>query len=254
MGLQQQELIGVLFVALFLPARRSGRAFPGRSYCANNLKQIGLALHQYHDTYHCFPPPYIADKGGRPLYSWRVAILPFLGQQRLYRKWRLDEPWDSPHNRPLAYQSLRAFQCPSDSHTEEACTSYLAVVGPGMAWEQGKCLTLQDFPDGAAETIMVVEMAGSDVNWAAPVDLERATMSLTFNDESQPSISSRHPSVANVLFVDGSVRSLSADPEDPSVETLLTRSGGEPIDWDAFWHSRVMVPAARANHPTGAQP
>lgn len=226
-------LIGVL-AALLLPAGSPCREATRRSNCFRNLRQIGLALHHYHDAYKCFPPPHVVDQDGRPLYSWRILILPFLDRQDLYEQWRLDEPWDSSHNRPLAEQKVKVFQCPSVHHAAEAFTSYLAVVGPGMAWEQGKCLTVRDFPDSVSDTIMVVEIAGAEVNWAAPVDMDRAAMSPAINDEPRPSISSRHPGVANVLFADGSVKVLGTELEVEIVEALLTRDGGEPIDWGAF--------------------
>jgi hypothetical protein len=63
----------------------------------NNLKQIMLALHNYHDTHRMFPPPVSIDDNGKPRLSWRVQILPFLEQGELYQKFRQNEPWDSPH-------------------------------------------------------------------------------------------------------------------------------------------------------------
>ncbi len=227
-------ILCTMLAVLLLPARSPCREAMRRAYCFRNLKQIGLALHQYHDAYHCFPPPHVADQAGRPLYSWRVLILPFLDRQDLYEQWRLDEPWDSPHNWPLAEQTVKVFQCPAVHHAAEAFTSYLAVVGPGMAWEQGECLTVRDFPDNVSDTVMVVEIADTDVNWAAALDLEGAAMSPAINDESRPSISSRHPGVANVLFADGSVKVLGTELEAEIVEALLTRDGDEPIDWGAF--------------------
>ena len=90
-----------LVVALLLPAvqRSTGGGF--RPRCQNNLKQIGLSLHNYHEEYGSIPPAYVIDQDGRPLYSWRVLILPFVDQAPLYNKLHLDEPWDSPHNRQI---------------------------------------------------------------------------------------------------------------------------------------------------------
>ncbi|HMC89933.1 MAG TPA: DUF1559 domain-containing protein, partial [Gemmataceae bacterium] len=69
--------------------------------CANNLKQLGLALHNYHDTYGRFPAVANFDKDGKPLLSWRVHLLPFLDEGQLYREFHLNEPWDSAHNKKL---------------------------------------------------------------------------------------------------------------------------------------------------------
>ena len=64
----------------------------------NNLRQIGLGMHNYHATYNRFPGPAITNDKGDRLLSWRVAILPFIEQQALYEQFHLDEPWDSDHN------------------------------------------------------------------------------------------------------------------------------------------------------------
>src|SRR5262245_60216991 len=80
------ELLVVLFViaiivGLLLPARRGSSGGGRRMYCSNNLKQIGLALHNYHDKYGALPPAYTVDEDGKPLHSWRTLILPFMEQQ-----------------------------------------------------------------------------------------------------------------------------------------------------------------------------
>ncbi|MDZ7615900.1 MAG: DUF1559 domain-containing protein [Patescibacteria group bacterium] len=103
----------VLTVVWFLPAKSACREAARRPTGINNLKQIGLALHNYHDCSGCFPPPYVADAEGKPLYSWRLLLLPYLEENPLYERWHLDEPWDSPHNRPLAEQAIGVFRCPS---------------------------------------------------------------------------------------------------------------------------------------------
>ncbi len=79
-----------------MPAVFASRSAAHRAQCTNNLKQIALAYHNVHSATNTFPPPAIADKDGKPLLSWRVAILPYVEQQELYNKFKLDEPWDSP--------------------------------------------------------------------------------------------------------------------------------------------------------------
>ena len=91
-------IIVVLIALLLPPASRSGRGEARRSQCKNNLKQIGLALHNYHDIYHVFPPAYTVDGNGKPLHSWRTLILPYLDQAPLYLKIDLSKPWDDPAN------------------------------------------------------------------------------------------------------------------------------------------------------------
>ena len=94
--------------ALLRPARMAA----ARTDCINNLKQIGLALHNYHTKHDTFPPAYSRGKDGKPLLSWRVLVLPFLGEQALYDQFHLDEAWDSPHNRTLISKMPAAYSVP----------------------------------------------------------------------------------------------------------------------------------------------
>jgi hypothetical protein len=112
---------------------------------------------------------------------------------------------------------------------------YLAVVGPGMGWERGHCLTVGDFTDGTSNTVMVVEVRDSQTHWAQPGDLERDAMSLTVGDTTQPSIANRHPreklgNSARVMLADGSVHFWSDQRPREHIEPMLTRDGGEPVD------------------------
>src|SRR4249919_3311122 len=105
-------IIAVL-IALLLPAVQAAREAARRAQCVNNLKQIGLAMHNYHDVKNGLPPSAIVDKQGKPLLSWRVAILPYIEQQPLYDKFKLDEPWDSPNNKDLIQYMPSIYMCPS---------------------------------------------------------------------------------------------------------------------------------------------
>src|SRR5438552_18335675 len=105
-------LLGGL-VAVVLPAVRQSRESVRRSLCKCNLKQVGLALHNYREEFGCFPPAYVADRAGRPMHSWRVLILPFIDQADLYSKYNFDEPWDGPNNIKLLDEMPRLYKCPS---------------------------------------------------------------------------------------------------------------------------------------------
>ena len=122
----------------------------------NNLKQIGLALHNYHDDYGSFPPAYVADEQGKPMHSWRVLLLPYVDHKWLYDQYRFDEPWDGPNNRKLHYISMDAYACPSSSKAlgRKPRTDYMAVVGEETAWPGSESVTIPDIQDGTAETIM----------------------------------------------------------------------------------------------------
>ena len=232
-------IIGVLS-SVMLPARSQSRESARRVQCVNNLKQIGLAIHNYHDKYHCFPPAYLADENGKPMHSWRVLILPFLGREDLYSRYRFDEPWDGPHNRLLADQMPPEYRCPTGPGPETAhgmgTTSYALIVGPHAFSDGPAGRRAVDIKDGLSKTIMMAEAAGAGINWLEPRDLDAATMAFRIRhpgsgaEEDASEISSCHLFVANVLFCDGSVRSLTDDISAEDLKALTTIDGGEHAD------------------------
>src|SRR4051812_3210305 len=93
--------LGLACCGVLLPCSVTVRESEGWVRSAVSLRQLGLALHSYHDVHGRFPPAVVSGKDGRPLYSWRVALLPYLEHDRLYNQLKLDQPWDGPHNKPL---------------------------------------------------------------------------------------------------------------------------------------------------------
>ena len=96
----------------------------------NNLKNLALAMHNYHDTYGHFPPPSTYSPDGKALLSWRVAILPFLSHDALYRKFRLDEAWNSAHNKELLKEMPDVFAPPGRPDVDRYRTFYQVFVTP----------------------------------------------------------------------------------------------------------------------------
>ena len=109
-------IIGFL-IATMLPARSVARETIRWRECVKNLKLIGTAIQAYHDTYHSFPPAYIPDRNGKPARSWRVLLLPFMNEQKLYAEYRFDEPWDGTHNMALASRMPKCYRCPQRGGT-----------------------------------------------------------------------------------------------------------------------------------------
>jgi hypothetical protein len=179
-----------------------------RSHCKQNLKEIAMALHNYHDRFGCFPPAYLADAAGKPTHSWRVLILPFLDYGKpIYDAYSFDESWDGPKNRRLHNQISYAFKCPSDNSRGSADTSYVAVVGPHVAWPGASSRRLDEF--GTADSILVVEVCNSGIHWMEPRDLDSSTISLEINPKVGRGICSQHTAGAHICIFDGSVRFLS---------------------------------------------
>jgi prepilin-type processing-associated H-X9-DG protein len=215
-------------VALLLPAVQAAREAARRAQCVNNLKQIGLAFHNHLSMTDAFPSN-IVDKDGKPLLSWRVAILPFIEQQELYNEFKLDEPWDSPHNKPLMSRIPTTYHCPSNPPTDPTLTNYLGFEGAGAILEKGRKVGIAGCTDGTSNTLAVVESARG-VPWTKPEDLP-------FDPEAKPSLYgalSKHAGGFNALFADGSVRFLKQSIRFLTLKSLITRAGGEVIGPGAF--------------------
>jgi prepilin-type processing-associated H-X9-DG protein len=218
---------GVL-VALLLPAVQSAREAARRAQCVNNLKQIGLACHNFHSASNALPQNY-TDKDGKPILSWRVALLPYLEQQELFNKFKLDEPWDSPNNKPLLAEMPALFKCPSRSRGEPTETTYRGFAGPNAVFEDGKTITFADVVDGTSNTFLVAE-SDEAVPWTKPDDLH-------FDPQADPSLcgaGSSHPGGLNALFCDGSVRFIKKSIDINVFKALITRAGNEVIAADGF--------------------
>jgi hypothetical protein len=218
-------VVVVLFLLLW-PAIQSARPRT-RPPCKNNLHQIGLALHNYHDKYGCFPPAYIADANGRPMHSWRVLLLPYLDQQELFARYDFNEPWNGPHNAQLAeeFPTLKIFRCPRDSG---AGTSYAAVIGPRTCWPERMPCHIRDITDGTSLTLLVVEVHDSGIHWMEPRDLHVTQMAPTINPGGGQGISSPHEGGAYVLRAEGSVPFFSDKMPAEDLRLWLERDDGEP--------------------------
>lgn len=221
----------LLLLVFILPAFQSGSKCSRTWQCRNNLKMIALGLQNYADINGCFPPAYLADASGKPMHSWRVLILPYIEQKPLYDQYDFSEPWDGPHNRMLAKQVPPWLQCPSDpSLPSTASTSYVAVTGPETIWAGETGVGFNDIGDGTSNTLAVVEIANSGINWMEPRDLPFSAVALGVNPSSKSGISSAHPGMAQVVFCDGHAMPLESTISVKTLKALATKSGRETID------------------------
>ncbi|MEX2560939.1 MAG: DUF1559 domain-containing protein, partial [Pirellulales bacterium] len=215
---------------LVAPIGPVSRQSPWRSNCAIQLRQIGLALQHYHDRYGSFPPAYVPDAAGKPMHSWRVLILPYLGHKRLYARYNFNEPWNGPNNRLLAKGIAEIFRCPSDDPAKPAETSYVAVVGPRTLWPGDASIAYDDIPDSPEDTVLVIEMADSGIHWMEPRDLDASALKLAPTRGQAGDIDSGHPGGPQALMADCSVRTISRNTNEQSLEALFTRDDGKPTD------------------------
>ena len=219
-----------LFLGLLVPAVRYSRELSKRDQCADNMRQVGLAMRNYQDAFLDFPPAYTVDQEGSRLNSWRLLAAAFMECKSTCQKWQMDEPWDSPRNRELNLVAWEAYRCPSDQSAAYYEAPHMMIVGPGMFAEGSTPTQMDDIKDGASDTIMVVETVGLKIPWAAPRDLEADKVTFEINSPKTPGISSNHSGGANCLFVDGAVRFLSDSTSPQQVQAMCTRAGGEVVE------------------------
>jgi RNA polymerase sigma factor (sigma-70 family) len=136
----------------------------------DNLKHIGLAMHGYHNDFKHFPPAAILGKDKKALLSWRVAILPYLDEDVLFKEFKLDEAWDSPHNKKLLARMPKVYAPPGIKTPQPHSTFYRVFVGPGTVFENPQGNRIADITDGSSNTLLVAE-AGAAVPWTKPEEL-----------------------------------------------------------------------------------
>ena len=200
-------------------ARQAAR----RAQSMNNMKQMLLAFHMSHDVNNRFPAAFIADKEGKPLLSWRVAILPYIEQDTLYKQFHLDEPWDSEHNKKLIAKMPEIYKSPS-GNAGEGKTNYLVLRGDKMGFAGKDGLKLREFKDGTSNTILLVEADDEKaVEWTKPADLEPT------EKDPHAGLGGMYPEGFLTGFADGSVRVIKYSVDPKLLWALFTRAGGEAL-------------------------
>jgi hypothetical protein len=215
---------------LVKPAVVSARGAAARAQSSNNLKQILLAMHNYHDIYRHFPAAYGMKKDGTKLLSWRVYLLPYLEQDALYKEFHLDEPWDSDHNKKLISKMPKVFASPNlpEELAKKGMASYVAPIGEKTIFEGSEGTSLAKVLDGTSNTLAVLEAdAEHTVIWTKhddlPIDWKAPTKGLEL-------WKSGANSVFLAAFCDGSVRAIN-DKIDPALmKKLLQKDDGEIVE------------------------
>lgn len=223
-----------VMIGLMLPAVQQARAAARRVQSSNNMRQIGLSMHNYNDTVLALPAQASTDKDGKKLLSWRVHILPFLEQQDLYDRFHLDEPWDSEHNKQLIQFMPTQYRDPA-SVAPEFHTNYLVPLGKNMAFEQPTKDTKEKWPtgirfrditDGLSKTAMLLNVNDdAAVIWTKPDDLE-----IDLTNPWKNLDKSKHRDL-QVLRCDGSMTTLPTEISTEYLQILFQRNDGKPLPW-----------------------
>jgi hypothetical protein len=241
-------VLGIVLAIFFVPVILDVWAVAESGAHQKKLQRLAIAMHNYHDTFQTLPPAVVYDADGRPLYGWRVLLLPFLEHGHVYNALKLDEPWDSPHNAPLLARMPDIFAAPGREGSGATTTYYQVFTGKGSTFEsswfeaagrpplqpfhgpgpQGKLFVrysparLTTIMDGTGSTVLIVK--GFDpVPWAAPTDL-------TFQADGPSPVLERfaHDGFAAAM-ADASARRFPRNIDVGTVRALITPNGGEVI-------------------------
>jgi Protein of unknown function (DUF1559) len=221
---------------------------------SQQLRKLGQAMLEFHRKTGRFPPAALCDKNGKAMLSWRVALLPYLGQGDLYKKFRLDEPWDSENNRKLIQRIPEVFQ--SREGDDTPTTAYQVFVGKGTAFDGKKGKRLRDFKDGPEQTILIAQ-ANHRVPWTKPEDMHYSA------DKRLPEFAAQ---LSEVVLANGQVVHLPGSPYasnpfggdgekgvmaplEKQLRALITRNGADKSEAQALL-SLCGTPQAPQDPPT----
>ncbi len=203
-------------------ARAKAKQSAERAISVNNLKQLALAVHNYAAVHGHLPPPAVYGKDGKALLSWRVLLLPYLEQQDLFKQFKMDEPWDGPHNKRLLRKMPKVFEAKSNPKAPHA-THYLAFTGKDTLFEGPKGITFAQVVDGTSNTLLFVE-AGKAVAWTKPDDLPYEP------GKALPKLGGLWQGGFYAAVCDGSVRFIRSDFDADLFRSAVTRNDGQVID------------------------
>jgi prepilin-type N-terminal cleavage/methylation domain-containing protein/prepilin-type processing-associated H-X9-DG protein len=255
-------IIGVL-TALLLPAIQAARESARRSECQNNLRQIGIALHLYHDAHGelpvgCIDKRVSQNPNGRQL-AWSAEVLPYLEETALWRHIDFKSAYDSPANSYAASFVLSVYLCPSTStmgvgrdingvsnpaltrdaaRYRGAATDYGGIYGATPMSPSANGVFLYDRPvklseitDGATHTIGVAEDTGRgwtmNGEWINGENIFDVNVKSPINTHQRDEIFSDHPGGAMALWCDGHVTLLADTLDPPALQAICTRAGGD---------------------------
>jgi hypothetical protein len=192
----------------------------------DQLKRLGIAFQSYHDVHKRFPAAMELGPDGKTPHSWRVALLPYLNAngEDLYKRYRLDEPWDSEHNKQLIAEGAHFYNVPTESPSDDC--GYFVLVGPGTVFDPSKSKSsMRAIADGTSRTLGVVE-AKRNFPWTKPEDI------LYSPDGPMPKLGGNFEGGFSCLFMDGSAHFIPADIEEPVLRALVSKAGREVLSND----------------------
>jgi hypothetical protein len=243
-------LTACALIAVVVLSLRHFRASAFQKQCSSNLKQIGLALHDYYGVHKTFPSAITFADDGTPMHSWRVQVLPYLVADAFYGVYDFTEPWDGPRNRLLGDEVPdtwpnfdgtvrrdsrgvplrevyypRLYRCPSAPASQNRmCANYVMLIDdrPGRPNGPPNRPGSMPPPYEPPSSVTIIEIADSNIHWMEPRDVLLSELSFKINDRSKRSLSSYHGG-ACLLHADGTVEVLDDAATEELVKELLAQ-------------------------------
>ncbi|MEX0700776.1 MAG: DUF1559 domain-containing protein, partial [Planctomycetales bacterium] len=217
-------LLGVV-VALLLPAVSSPRA-ARRSESKSNLRQLAIAVHNYHDEYGSLPVAQQQIDAGAALHGWQTYLLPFLDEKALYGIIDFDRPWNGPANAPPFHAEIGTFLSPGigDTHDPRGYP-LLHYAGNSRVLGRVPALSFSDIDDGLMNTILFGEVKEGLRAWGDPRNLRDPALGLNRG----PATFGSNWKSGGVQFAaaDRSIHYIASDAAPHVLKALATPDGGE---------------------------
>lgn len=208
---------GGVLVALLLPAVSTARAAAQRMSRSNNVKQVGLAIHNYHSAYKQLPFTIVTNTNGEEIGGWRLGVSPFAEGQRQWETYiQNNQSRDIiASDPPMAFQAMNA--APGE-------TSIFALVGPNSAFPSTPNTKVQfrNILDGLSNTAIAIELPNRTTNWTS-------NDNMTADQAYQALQQLQGGEVGHLLMGDGAVIAVQPDIDRQLFDALVTRDGGEEI-------------------------
>lgn len=241
------------FAAWFVAAVNRAQAAANQAQCLCHVSALALLLANYEDKFGSLPPAHLTNDKGEKLCSWRVLVLAADDAYRdIHESYDFSQPWDGPSNRGLAEKAPSLYVCPNSGSEDSPFTSYLAVTGPGTAFDEGRYVNSRktDHPE-----IVIIESADSGVNWMEPRDLEAADLLRAIASGNRGAASSRDPQGPAAILSDGARRRLGPGVTLDEFKAMIAPSRGKAgSEWSPRVSSPLHLICNTLKHPRAAGP
>lgn len=228
-GLACLAICGGGVASVAVPAIKQARRNTQNEASRDNLKRIAEAMDAYYATYDAYPPAVTTDAKGKPMHSWRVLLLPFLGHSDIYSRYNLSVPWDDPMNMQIVGEMPNVYRSFGDPDSGFYDTRFVVIRGKETLFPDGGGVTKDDIQDEQESLLLVVEKNGPGISWIQPEDLILNRDSLLIENDPANAATLTSSLTGNVVMADGEVFLLPDITSQQLMRDMATRKGQEEV-------------------------